>query len=98
MIAIRNWKLILHCIYIYSTSVNIILVFPMIGSAASPPTPTGDYGVSLENLVSLTRDQKFSSLQQYGGVSQIWFIWLYHIYPSSSSLADVRNYNLTLPG
>ncbi|XP_022149628.1 calcium-transporting ATPase 9, plasma membrane-type isoform X2 [Momordica charantia] len=38
------------------------------GSAASPPTPTGDYGVSLENLVSLTRDQKFSSLQQYGGV------------------------------
>lgn len=33
-----------------------------------PPTPSGDFGIGLEQLASLTRDHNFSALEQYGGV------------------------------
>ncbi|KAG7025942.1 Calcium-transporting ATPase 9, plasma membrane-type, partial [Cucurbita argyrosperma subsp. argyrosperma] len=52
----------------YSTHIPLILVSPLVGFSVPPPTSTGDYGINLEHLVSLTREQNFSSLQQYGGV------------------------------
>ncbi|KAK7262036.1 hypothetical protein RIF29_28364 [Crotalaria pallida] len=37
-------------------------------TAVTAPTPVGDYGVGLEQLVSMSKDQSISALQQYGGV------------------------------
>ncbi|TXG69533.1 hypothetical protein EZV62_004468 [Acer yangbiense] len=34
----------------------------------TPPTPSGDYGIGLEQLASITRDHNFSALEHYGGV------------------------------
>lgn len=39
-----------------------------IGTLVQPPTPSGDYGIGLEQLASVTRDHNFSALEQYGGV------------------------------
>ncbi|KAJ7952044.1 Calcium-transporting ATPase [Quillaja saponaria] len=39
-----------------------------IGSTVESPTPSGDYAIGLEQLVSMTRDHNMSALQQYGGV------------------------------
>ncbi|KAM5579900.1 calcium-transporting ATPase 9, plasma membrane-type-like [Rosa sericea] len=39
-----------------------------LGTKVTPPTPSGDYGIGLEPLVSLTREHNTSALQQYGGV------------------------------
>ncbi|KAL0012761.1 hypothetical protein SO802_007869 [Lithocarpus litseifolius] len=40
----------------------------VIGPSATPLTPTGEYGIGLEQLVSITRDHNISALQDYGGV------------------------------
>ncbi|KAL9462807.1 hypothetical protein AB3S75_000751 [Citrus x aurantiifolia] len=32
-----------------------------------PPTPSGDFGIGLEQLASVTRDHNFPALEQYGG-------------------------------
>ncbi|XP_062008948.1 calcium-transporting ATPase 9, plasma membrane-type-like [Rosa rugosa] len=42
-----------------------------LGIKVTPPTPSGDYGIGLEPLVSLTREHNTSALQQYGGVKGI---------------------------
>lgn len=60
---------------IYSFPNDIVL-----GTTVAPPTPTGDYGIGLEQLVSLTREHNTSALQEYGGVSQLQtyfslFLW-----------------------
>ncbi|KAK4838265.1 hypothetical protein QYF36_012378 [Acer negundo] len=34
----------------------------------TPPTPSGDYGIGLEQLASITRDHNLSALAHYGGV------------------------------
>ncbi|XP_031396233.1 calcium-transporting ATPase 9, plasma membrane-type-like isoform X3 [Punica granatum] len=39
-----------------------------IGATVKPPTPTGEYAIGLEQLVSMSRDHNSSALQQYGGV------------------------------
>jgi len=56
----------------------------VLGPSATPPTATGDYAIELEQLASMTRDHNFSSLQQYGGVSQLqtgfpYFTPFYHV-------------------
>ncbi|KAK3411186.1 hypothetical protein EUGRSUZ_J03164 [Eucalyptus grandis] len=43
-----------------------------VGPNATPPTAIGDYGIGLEELASMTRDHKFSALQQYGGATNIF--------------------------
>ena len=48
----------------------------MISTAASPPTPAGDYDIGLEQLVSMAKDQNISALQQYGGASLQHVVWL----------------------
>ncbi|KAK7293954.1 hypothetical protein RJT34_16836 [Clitoria ternatea] len=40
----------------------------VISTAAKPPTPVGDYAIGLEQLVSMSKDQNMSALQQYGGI------------------------------
>ncbi|KAK7255053.1 hypothetical protein RIF29_28455 [Crotalaria pallida] len=41
----------------------------VINPTVTPPTPVGgDYGVGLEQLTSMSKDQNVSALQQYGGV------------------------------
>ncbi|XP_059643033.1 calcium-transporting ATPase 9, plasma membrane-type [Cornus florida] len=40
----------------------------VLGTTATPPTPSGDYGIALEQLSSMTRDHNFSSFHHYGGV------------------------------
>ncbi|CAA2991457.1 calcium-transporting ATPase 9, plasma membrane-type [Olea europaea subsp. europaea] len=40
----------------------------VLGTAVTPPTPNGDYGIGLEELASMSRDHNISALQQYGGV------------------------------
>jgi len=46
-----------------------ILNYPVVSTAVSPPTPAGDYGIGLEQLVSMSKDQNISAFQQYGGAS-----------------------------
>ncbi|OWM81911.1 hypothetical protein CDL15_Pgr007950 [Punica granatum] len=41
----------------------------LIGATVKPPTPTGEYAIGLEQLVSMSRDHNSSALQQYGGAS-----------------------------
>ncbi|XP_052181723.1 calcium-transporting ATPase 9, plasma membrane-type [Diospyros lotus] len=43
----------------------------VLGTTATPPTPWGDYGIGLEQLASMTRDQSVLELQQYGGVKGV---------------------------
>ncbi|XP_050289146.1 calcium-transporting ATPase 9, plasma membrane-type-like isoform X2 [Quercus robur] len=43
----------------------------VIGPSATPLTPSGDYGIGLEQLVSITRDHNISALQDYGGVKGV---------------------------
>ncbi|PSS18180.1 Calcium-transporting ATPase [Actinidia chinensis var. chinensis] len=44
----------------------------VLGSAVTPPTPSGDYSgdyeIGLEQVASMTRDNNNAALQQYGGV------------------------------
>ncbi|CAB4302533.1 unnamed protein product [Prunus armeniaca] len=42
-----------------------------LGTTVAPPTSSGDYGIALEQLVSLTRENNFNALQQYGGAKGI---------------------------
>ncbi|XP_055825290.1 calcium-transporting ATPase 9, plasma membrane-type [Solanum dulcamara] len=39
----------------------------VLGTEVAPLPPCGDYGISLEQLASVTRDHNLSALQQYGG-------------------------------
>ncbi|XP_059302945.1 calcium-transporting ATPase 9, plasma membrane-type isoform X2 [Lycium ferocissimum] len=39
----------------------------VLGTEVAPLPPSGDYGISLEQLASVTRDHNLSALQQYGG-------------------------------
>ncbi|KAK6796106.1 hypothetical protein RDI58_009561 [Solanum bulbocastanum] len=39
----------------------------VLGTEVAPLHPCGDYGISLEQLASVTRDYNLSALQQYGG-------------------------------
>ncbi|KAL6568665.1 Calcium-transporting ATPase 9, plasma membrane-type [Orobanche hederae] len=43
----------------------------VLGTAATPPSPNGDYAIGPEQLASMTRDHNLSALQQYGGVKGI---------------------------
>ncbi|KAJ8447578.1 hypothetical protein Cgig2_031191 [Carnegiea gigantea] len=38
------------------------------GTTVAPPTPSGDFGIELEQLASVTRESNFPALEQYGGV------------------------------
>ncbi|CAH9090555.1 unnamed protein product [Cuscuta epithymum] len=40
----------------------------VLGTSVTPPAPSGDYGIRLEQLASITRDHNLSVLQQNGGV------------------------------
>ncbi|KAM1240589.1 hypothetical protein ACFX2I_046133 [Malus domestica] len=42
-----------------------------IGTTVAPPTPSGDYGIALDQLVTLTRENNITALQQYGGIKGI---------------------------
>ncbi|CAN4085070.1 unnamed protein product [Withania somnifera] len=39
----------------------------VLGAEVAPVPPCGEYGISLEQLASVTRDHNLSALQQYGG-------------------------------
>ncbi|XP_027167823.1 calcium-transporting ATPase 9, plasma membrane-type [Coffea eugenioides] len=43
----------------------------VLGATVAPPCPNGDYGIGLEQLASISRDQNTSALQQYGEVKGI---------------------------
>lgn len=47
------------------------LVTSLILGTLVPPAPSGDFGIGLEQLASVTRDHNFSALEQYGGVRQL---------------------------
>ncbi|KAK6118714.1 hypothetical protein DH2020_047519 [Rehmannia glutinosa] len=40
----------------------------VLGTAVTPPSPSGDYAIGLEQLASMTRDHNLTALQQYGGI------------------------------
>lgn len=40
----------------------------VLGTAVIPPSPSGPYGIALEQLASMNRDHNFSAFQQYGEV------------------------------
>ncbi|KAH9667734.1 calcium-transporting ATPase 9 plasma membrane-type [Citrus sinensis] len=44
------------------------IVTSLILGTLVPPAPSGDFGIGLEQLASVTRDHNFSALEQYGGV------------------------------
>lgn len=43
----------------------------VLGATVAPPSANGDYGIGLEQLASISRDQNTSALQQYGEVKGI---------------------------
>jgi Ca2+-transporting ATPase len=45
----------------------------------APTTPGGDYEVGLEQLVSMSKNQNISALQQYGGVGLLQHNFVCHI-------------------
>lgn len=53
----------------------IISIFQLIfwiavtSTSVASPTQDGDYGVGLEQLVSMSKNQNISVLQQFGGVA-----------------------------
>ena len=47
-----------------------MLISIVSGTTVAPPTPSGDFGIELEQLASMTRESNFSALEQYGGVSK----------------------------
>ncbi|KAG5000945.1 hypothetical protein JHK87_022017 [Glycine soja] len=64
-----------HLIRAHAQVIRAALLFRLAGerelvisTAASPPTPAGDYDIGLEQLVSMAKDQNISALQQYGGI------------------------------
>ncbi|KAK2969950.1 hypothetical protein RJ640_008290 [Escallonia rubra] len=40
-----------------------------IGTTVTPPNPSADYSIALDQLASMTRDHNISALKQYGGAS-----------------------------
>ncbi|XP_050383372.1 calcium-transporting ATPase 9, plasma membrane-type [Argentina anserina] len=42
-----------------------------LSTTVTPATPSGDYGIAHEQIVSLTREHNISALQQYGGVKGV---------------------------
>ncbi|GFQ05646.1 calcium-transporting ATPase 9 plasma membrane-type [Phtheirospermum japonicum] len=40
----------------------------VLGTAVTPPSPNGEYGIGLEQLASMTRDHNIAAMQQYGGI------------------------------
>ncbi|KAJ9568506.1 hypothetical protein OSB04_004472 [Centaurea solstitialis] len=71
-----TWYLLLNFPYDKSPYVSCVelhiisLHFPIhivLGTTVSPPSPSGGYGISLEQLISMTRDHNISAFHQYGG-------------------------------
>ncbi|RDX88043.1 Calcium-transporting ATPase 9, plasma membrane-type, partial [Mucuna pruriens] len=63
-----------HLIRAHAQVIRAALLFRLagereLGTASKPPTPVGDYAIGLEQLVSMSKDQNISALQQYGGAS-----------------------------
>jgi len=56
-------------------------------AAAAAPTPVGEYTIGLEQLVSMTKNQNFSALQQYVGASLLQCF----LFPESVTLYILRN-------
>lgn len=40
--------------------------YSVLGTAVIPPSPSGPYGIALEQLASMNRDHNLSAFQQYG--------------------------------
>ncbi|KAL3632149.1 Calcium-transporting ATPase 9, plasma membrane-type [Castilleja foliolosa] len=40
----------------------------VLGTAVTPPSPNGEYGIGLEQLATMTRDHNIAAMQQYGGI------------------------------
>ncbi|TKY64678.1 Calcium-transporting ATPase 9 [Spatholobus suberectus] len=64
-----------HLIRAHAQVIRAALLFRLAGereivisTAVTPPTPVGDYAIGLEQLVSMSKDQNISALQQYGGI------------------------------
>ncbi|KAL2321465.1 hypothetical protein Fmac_025844 [Flemingia macrophylla] len=65
-----------HLIRAHAQVIRAALLFRLAGerelvisTAAIPQTPVGDYAIGLEQLVSMSKDQNISALQEYGGIS-----------------------------
>ncbi|KAK3219091.1 hypothetical protein Dsin_013061 [Dipteronia sinensis] len=60
----------------------------------TPPTPSGDNGIGLEQLASITRDLNFSALEHYGWICcSLLFISVLHLIEVSlGSLATFNPY------
>ncbi|KAL5152719.1 Calcium-transporting ATPase 9, plasma membrane-type [Glycine soja] len=61
-------------------------------AAVASPSPVGEYAVGLEQLVSMTKNQNISALQQYGGASL-----LQHIFWCLSQVKGLSNLLKSIP-
>lgn len=48
---------------------RLCFIHVVLGTAVTPPTPSGDFAIEVEQLTAMTRDHNGSALQQYGGAS-----------------------------
>ena len=55
-------------------------------AAVASPSPVGEYTVGLEQLVSMTKNQNISALQQYGGASLLQHIFVCDLMLKRSAL------------
>ena len=79
---------------------NILLMlhFPILSPGSFeglPVTPSGGFGIGIDQLTTMTRDHNFSALQQYGGVSDTSMLiglMLLYIIVSCTSLCNFCHY------
>lgn len=59
---------------IFMLSLGLIMLFSCyalgLDPSTSSPIQTSDFGIGLEQLTAMTRDNNLSALEQYGGVSK----------------------------
>ncbi|KAH9667740.1 calcium-transporting ATPase 9 plasma membrane-type [Citrus sinensis] len=82
------------CEMMYCIAIKMFLPDGIVGTLV-PPAPSGDFGIGLEQLASVTRDHNFSALEQYGLYCFLLFIIVPYLTEFSlGGLARFNPYNL----
>ncbi|KAH9716135.1 calcium-transporting ATPase 10 plasma membrane-type [Citrus sinensis] len=66
-LGLSNDMIFSKCEMMSCIAIKMFLPDGIVGTLV-PPTPSGDFGIGLEQLASVTRDHNFPALEQYGGV------------------------------
>ncbi|KAL3632815.1 Calcium-transporting ATPase 9, plasma membrane-type [Castilleja foliolosa] len=65
---IRAHAQVIRAALLFKLAGQRAIVDSVLGTAVTPPSPNGEYGIGLEQLASMTRDHNIAAMQQYGGI------------------------------